>query len=854
MPKNKNPKRDGSEGVAAAPHRPYDRVTMALMLTAAAAAVVGLGAIFSAWWGVAPPDPNETLEIASRQYVEGNLVLAGELAQTVQIADAKELQAQRDFLMAVGYVARANESELPRAKRQWLARALPILERVASSGFPLGREVEGNRYLGEAYYRLGEFDKAVGVLKQAIDRDPTLRRSLLPMLAMSQLNSTQPSAGLALSTIDLYLADQTQGEAARHEGELIRLDALGQLGRYEDAEELAHAMLKRPIVIRSQSVVHAPDYAEQIKLARGVARIRRSIQRYGREPSETREDRSAVISELADTMADLEDVFREGLPDTVARAQLWAARALICQGLFDQALIQMTAVRQQRPFGAEAIIGGLEEVELLAKLNRGVEMLQTLRFLIREIGDPNGFDPGLVSLKDFRRRIIVALETVRLHGDYEAAIDMSRTLTPVFIPSEALMQEGMAYQDWALRTLEEGTTNGGDVSPTASKLARQRFRAAGDAFARAAELDFDTERYLQTQWSAIDAYQQGRHFERSIRLLRPYLRYEERRRQPRGLVAFGRALLADNKAAEAIESLETCVAEYERDPLRYDARLLLAMAYGEQGNLPMARQYLIDNLQDGELTPQSPAWRDSLFTLAELLYQKAYENHLKAEHADPAERMELLKNNQAILVAAIRRLDEAAERYWPLRRAESAAYLAARSHVLAAEWPRLESKMPDILDAARRSLRNRVNTELELALDGFRNLKDKLLIREDERTLADDSTAMLRNCFLSEADTLKELEQYEEAATAYRTVALRYMNEPPALEAILGQISCARALGRSHEADLMIRQAEVVLQRIPRSFNDQFAKTTRYDRQGWEQLIAWMKSGIQTTDGITNQT
>jgi len=853
MAEKKNPKRDDSENIAAR-HRPRDRVTMTLMLSAAAVAVVGLGAIFSAWWGITPPDPNETLKIASRQYVEGNLVLAGELARSVERVDEMELRKQRDFLVAVGYVARAQQSDIPRTKRQWLSQALPLFEKVASEGFPLGREVEGNRFLGEAYYKLGEYDKAVPVLKQAIDRAPTLRRSLLPMLTRSQLNSAQPLADSALRTIELYLSDETLSEAARHEGELIRLDTLGQLGHYEEAESLARSMLQKPLVTRSQSAVLAPDYAEQIKLGIGVVQVRRAIERFGREPSDEHEDRQAVIAFLADTMADFGEILREGLPDTVAKTQLWAARALICQGLYDRALNLLTAVRQQRPFGAEAILGGLEEIELLAKLNRRVEMLQALRFVIREIGDSHGFDASLISFKDFQRRIVVALEIVREHGDYEAAIDMSRTLTPVFLPSEALMQEGMSYQAWAIHTLEKGTRIGGDVSPAASSLARQRFRAAGDAFSRAAELDFDTERFLPTQWSAIDAYQQGRHFERSVRLLRPYLRYEERRRQPRGLVAFGRALLADNKAAEAIDSLETCVAEFERDPLRYDARLLLAMAYGEQGNLPMARQYLMDNLQDGELTPQSPAWRDSLFTLAELLYQKAYENHLKAEHADPAERMEWLKANQPILVSAIRRLDEAAERYWPRRRAETAAYLAARSHVLAAEWPRLESKMPDILDAARRSLRNKVNTELEMALDGFRNLKDKLLIREDERSLADDSIAMLRNCFMSEADTLKELQRYEEAAMAYRTVALRYMNEPTALEAILGQISCARSLGRSHEADLMIRQAEAVLQRIPQSFDDEFAKTTRYDREGWEQLIAWMKSGIQAPDDMANQT
>jgi len=88
------------------------------------------------------------------------------------------------------------------------------------------------------------------------------------------------------------------------------------------------------------------------------------------------------------------------------------------------------------------------------------------------------------------------------------------------------------------------------------------------------------------------------------------------------------------------------------------------------------------------------------------------------------------------------------------------------------------------------------------------------------------------------------MEQLEDAAAAYRAVELRYMNEPPALEAILGRASCLKGLGRPQEADLLIRQAGVVLQRIPDEWDDRFAETTRYDRDGWEQLLAWMNNRI----------
>ena len=332
-------------------------------------------------------------------------------------------------------------------------------------------------------------------------------------------------------------------------------------------------------------------------------------------------------------------------------------------------------------------------------------------------------------------------------------------------------------------------------------------------------------------------------------MLESYLRYETRGRLPRGLVAYGRALLAENEPDNAIEALTTCIIDYPRDPLRYDARLLAALAYAEKGDLEDAKRLLQDNLQDGELTPQSPAWRDSLLTLGELLYERGYRNHLVAEQSPAAEKLRLLRDNQPVLEEAIRRLDEAVERYWPLPRAEAAAYLSSRAHVMSSKWPRIESQLPEILDAARRTLRNQADQKLQTALDGFARLQRHLSRREEERRLPEMEQSILRNCLLAEADVLRELDRPDEAASAYRAVELRFMNEPPALEAILGRAACAKQLGRPREADMLIRQASVVLQRIPSEMDNRFAETTRYDRSGWEQLLGCMNQRI-TAGGV----
>jgi hypothetical protein len=253
-----------------------------------------------------------------------------------------------------------------------------------------------------------------------------------------------------------------------------------------------------------------------------------------------------------------------------------------------------------------------------------------------------------------------------------------------------------------------------------------------------------------------------------------------------------------------------------------------------------AKAFLRANLEDGELRPDSPAWRDSLFTLGELLYEQVAEVDLMTADLPKDERLAVYRDNEARMRETLRSLDEAVQRYWPGRRAAAAAYLLARTHATAARWAAFEADDPDMLDAARRTSRQRSEAELEMALAGFIKLRRLYEDQEEEHRLSETDDVMLRNCFFYEADTLFEMNRLDEAATAYRAISLRYMNEPPALEAILGQAACVRADGREREADLLIKQAEIVLSKIPPDWNERFEATTRFDRAGWERYLSWM--------------
>ncbi|MDA9856930.1 tetratricopeptide repeat protein [Rubripirellula sp.] len=851
-----------------------DKITIGLMGLTALVTAIGFGLLFSLWWQTSISDPYQVLQIASQEFVAGRPIVAGELAERVDFdhdlhelgqselpgvdqenLSATELQEARDqheewmrlrdFLIGFGKVSKAQAASEPRQSREHLHEAISYLERAREGGFPPGRDAQGYRVLGESYYRLGEYEDAIESLRLAISQDPTLRRPLQPMLAEAQLKSLSPIEDQALATIERYLDDHTLLDQQRWKGELIRIGALIDLNRWGEANQILNDELSQAWPKMLDRRDPAAQYRDHLRLLQLVVPIKQAMLREGSYAIDSNDNRNPAVAELAEIIPQLAELENEAASQVASRARLWASRALLVQGRVQDALCRLTSVRQLRPFDAVAILGGLEEIELLAARGRGEEVLQTTTYIMREMVDDRGFDAELITFDEFQRRMGSALAELRNHREYEHAIDTARRLPPVFDAAEAFIQEGMSYREWAGVTLDDHRDNRGQVPNNISVLARTRFRAAGDAFAAAAELQFDTDEYLKTQWFAIEAYQNGRHFKKSIRLLKPYLRYEQRALQPRGLVSYGRALLAEDRPEEAIAALSSCIAEFPRDPMRYDARLLAALSHAELSELDDARRFLQDNLEDGELTPQSTAWRNSLLTMGELLYQRAYRNFLVADQAEQADKVPLLRENQPLLEEAIRYLDEGAERYFgEYKRAESAAYLAARANVMASYSPRLEAASTQLLGAARQRLRAKADQALQKALGGFIKLRAYLANREEDRPLERGEQAMLRNCHLAEGDVLRRMGRLDEAAEVYQAVELRYMNEPPALEAMLGRVAIAREQGKLREADLLIRQANLVLQRIPAEWDDQFVETTRYDREGWETYLGWMNDRL----------
>ncbi len=830
-------------------------VTPALLIVAALTTIVGFASLFATWFQASIDPGAGTLQIAAKQLALGHFATAAALAEQAQLpADAPtDLIALRDFLIGAGLAEEAMLLADKRSRRAELKVAIPSLQ-AASLNWPPGREDLGDRLLGLALYEMGDYKKAIAPLYEVIQRNPTFREELIPKLAQCYLYGDKEAAAQALRVLDMVDLKSLSTRLSPEELTFLRAESLSRLGRYAEAKELLSGV-EQQLRSRPPSNDESPrSLADRVSLLLASADVAEASNRFGND-SNVEPDAAAQSEQfLKEAIDRLTALQRDAAPDVASQASLWLARAIECQGDVEDALGLFSAVRQQQPFTGISIAAGIEEIELYAETGSGEEMLQTARYLVREIGTEQDYDGTIIDFPSFQSRVRSALQTLRSKDKFDYCIAIAKSLPPLFEQADALYEEGVTYRQQAERMMAPLRNLPSNAVASRLVATKQIYRKAGDAFNESAKQRFDTMEFPDTLWQAIDAYQQAGQFEISVELLDDYLKYETRRRQPRAFVALGRARLATGDAPQALAALEECIVEFPRDPMRYDARLYAALAHAEMNHYAEAEKLLDDNLTDGQLTPESQIWKESLYNLGELLYRQAYEQHMQWQLDDPlrqvstADAIEPLRKAQPTLEKAILKLNEAQARYWPDARAKHAAYLSAKAHRMAAIWPRLESEQVNSLDAAKRQLRVQSDQHLSTALTGFITLRRDLATREEERALTTDQQAMLRNCYIGEADTLFELERFEEATEAFRAVSLRYMNEPVSLEAMLGQSRCLSALKRPREARLVIRQAAIVLGRIPPDVDEQFLTTTRYDRKRWKELLTWLDSGPMPED------
>ncbi|WP_417738537.1 hypothetical protein [Rosistilla oblonga] len=818
------------------------RATPWKLASIAVLAVVALGTfatLFATYAQRTSVNVDATLKLAQEEYNEGRWKVVNSLTQSL-IASPDWTEEQRQmhaFLDAASAVQQAFEEPELDALRVQLSLVIDKLKHAELIGFPEIYARDGTLLLGHAKYRTGDFTGAAIAFEQGIQNRVDAQRRFLQPLADAQLRSPEYAPAAALATIDKYLTLQTIDGIERAEGNLLRARILREQSEWDAALAATRQAATEPSV---DAKARLESTKIQLGLAADMIRDRRRISPKATISPEARQIIDNALEELIEIARTADE--RLGLD-----AMLVAGQAQRLLGEYDKALGLLGAVRQNHVDPAVSLAGAIEELEILADHGTAQECIGTSTYLARDLGDPTGFDPRLISLEEFRRRLSLVVDNLRQQQRFETAIDVTQELRPIFEPADTLRMEAASYAAWGENVLAENLRPDATADRATLERSKQLHAMAGKAYAKAAELWFTSPQYPDLLWDAIEQYDLAHLYQPCLDLLESYLKYQQRDQLPRGLILQAKALLALKDYAAAMRTCDACIVEFPRDSLSYEARLLAAAAARELGDSSAAQAYLEANLQDGLLAPDSIAWRDSLIALSELLYADAIATHFvlttpKPNQATPPieELASQYRENQQVFDTAIRRLEEVNTRYPGLREARRAVYLAAQAHRYAADWPKLRAEMADTLDSSRREQNLIHSNHLAAAAETYRRLRSDLNSVNDDGALSDLEQGMLRNCYLGEADALLGLRRYEDAIAAYSATINRFINEPIALEALVQQSRCFEALDRQADVQRILKQAQQILDRIPPEYDDRFAQTTRYDRAGWSQFLQWL--------------
>ncbi|MFG0265556.1 MAG: hypothetical protein ACF8AM_10455, partial [Rhodopirellula sp. JB055] len=166
-----------TENQDATPSSSRSKTTVASLAFVTMFTMVGFAYMFSVVAGGRDIDAAQTLNLASAQYVAGNIVVAGDLAARAKLnaedADERKLYPMQQFLIGAGAYARANQAISPRDKHTQMEKALPYLQRANALGFPEGRDAEGHQMLGGTLHAMGRHEQAAKHLEKAVAIDLT---------------------------------------------------------------------------------------------------------------------------------------------------------------------------------------------------------------------------------------------------------------------------------------------------------------------------------------------------------------------------------------------------------------------------------------------------------------------------------------------------------------------------------------------------------------------------------------------------------------------------------------------------------------------------------------------------------
>jgi tetratricopeptide (TPR) repeat protein len=720
--------------------------------------------------------------------------------------------------------------------------AARYLEEARDRGLPPGHEAQGLTLLGQCLFRSGRYAESLPALREAAKADTPDKFELYRLLTAAYLRDTVPNLKAALQFSQLALEDPGLTSRQREDALVEQSQIQLQLG---DTQECRQTLSSIPpdSPVRDQALVtEARCLIWEGDQLRAQSRTEVGA---GQEASTDKYRQAVSLLEQAQTLD------RRGV--TTRQSQYLSA---VCQrrmGDVPAALDAFVRMGRQHYGTDEALAAELNEAEIRQSRGEHDEARNLYTKVIHEAADAAVYANPWVSLADLRARLYSAQQQFQQANQFAAALAISDACQQILPADERAAMEAQAHKAWAEFLMREVAGRGSVSDQVTEAEARVHFRAAADAYQRLTSLRFTTISYTDDLWKSGECFLRGQNYEAAIPLFRQFLQHAPRALHPQGLVGLGECHLALAHYHEALQVLEQCIQSYPKHPESYQARLLASHACLQlqqlaESNRPLlekAKQLLLDNLQNSELTPRSEQWQHSLFAYGNLLFkegmtQEALSRANGVDSADLDQRKEGLKKlyaaNQSFL-EAIRRLEEAVQRYPEAVEAGTASYCIAEAYRHAAKLPD-KSLLVEPTPSRRAELAQQRRELLESAADVHLRLQTRLLEKQRQHELTAVERAVLRNTYFAYADILFYLEDYEQAIKAYLAAANRDPQDPHSLDALVQLASCYRHLNAPNEARGTLLQAKAVLARMQQDIK--FEQTTRYNRENWNELIGWL--------------
>lgn len=738
--------------------------------------------------------PPITLEMALEVLDQGAYPEARYLAEKLALRNDLPDAELGGPAFILGAVTAYESRELPEKERksQYLVAAA-YLEEARVRGFPSGRRAEGLFLLAESLFHSGQWVAARPVLKEALAANPHRKTLLYDMLVQACDEAVPPLLKEALQYNTAYLADRWLPQIRKHQALLRQADLQFRVGDLEGCRKTLAQLPADPALKAGQKWIEGQMALAEARAARTQGQSAAAQQKY----------QQAI------------QLFRQAQTDE--SIGLWAMRRAqyhigLCfeeMGDLKAAALHLERVRAAFPDTPEAAAAAWKEAELVRQLREPQEALAAYRRAVQAVGLPKSFHNPWLSLEDIRTQCLKAHQDYLGRSDFAAAFALAESFAPLFSPEAKTRLTAETLEQWARAEAAKAESLPYPQRTEQDRQARKLFRRAGWAYQQLAELEKESRRYTDLLWQSGENYMAGQDYPHAVLVLQEYLKNESRARRGAALARLGEALLALNRIDEAMESLNDCIDFHPRDVAAFQARLLAARAFMEKAEPDKAAQMLQANL-DGRLAPSSVEWRQTLFAMGRL-------RHLEADYQK-----------------AVPLLEEALQRYPNDPEALEARYLLADS------YRRIGLQLREQLSASqvrhiRLSRMQESQTAFQKALAQYRELLNILSRTQINRPLTPWEKVLLRNTLFGMGESASRLGDHTAALEAYTAVANRFQSEPVALMAYFQMARVYRELGQPEQTRQMLRQAQLVLNRLPD--DPSFTKTTPFARTEWVRLL-----------------